>query len=339
MALKRGVYLALTVLIAFLLVGCSFMPKPNQEAPEIVEKIGGIEFYVEEGIAPEFAYNKEPFMLPIKIFNTGFQDSSGMISIKGRESYLEIQDGGSLKSSMAEEFVLSGGSSLTSGADSKYLQFQFYPMLEERLESKVASVEISMCYSYSTVFKKTVCVDTIPYLADKAPVACSASVQSYGGQGSPLGITDVTQNAHIDADGNTVVTYVITVQNMGSGLIIPESVAKSDGNNYCKTGNLNGNKMNVIGIEYAKLGNEASGTNPFICNGIGSNSKELTLGPTGIGTIMCKKIFSKEEYMLPYSTVLEIKINYGYYTNFVRPLEIIRRGNTQNGFNDLYSMY
>jgi hypothetical protein len=339
MALKRGVYLALTALVAFLLAGCSFMPNQTQETPEIVEKIGGVEFYIEEGIAPEFAYNKEPFMLPIKIFNTGFQDSVGIISVKGRESYLEVQDGGSLTSSKTEEFALSGGSSLTSGAESKYLQFQFYPMLEERLESKMASVEISMCYSYSTVFKKTVCVDTIPYLADKAPVACRASTQSYGGQGSPLAITEIIQNAYIDTNGDTVVTYVITIQNMENGLIIPHTLSKNDSNNYCKTGNLNGNKMNVIEIEYAKIGEENSESESFICNGIGANSQELALGPMGVGTIMCKKTFPKGNYILPYSTVLELKINYGYYTNFVRPLEIIRRGNTQSGFNNLYAMY
>lgn len=338
MDLKRGVYLALIALVTFLLASCSFMPSPNQEAPEIVEKIGGVEFYVEEGIAPEFAYNKEPFMLPIKIFNTGFQDSVGQISIKGRESYLEIQDNGALTSSKAEAFSLSGGSALTSGADSKYLQFQFYPMLEERLESKVASVEISMCYNYSTVFKKTVCVDTIPYLADKAPVACRASTQNYGGQGSPLGITDVSQNAYIDSNGDTVVMYVINIQNMGSGLIIPESVAKNDEKNYCLTGNLEGNKMNVAEIVSTKLGN--SNDDSFVCIGSGSSKEgELLFGPQGIGTIICKKTFSPDELPLPYSSVLEINLKYGYYTSFVRPLEIVRRGSNQNGLNSLYATY
>ncbi|HOI18681.1 MAG TPA: hypothetical protein PLX15_02345 [Candidatus Woesearchaeota archaeon] len=346
MVFKRGGYLkALIVLFGVFiltspLIGCSF--QRNENIPDIQEKIGGMEFYVDQGMAPEFAYNKEPFLLPIKISNTGFYDSTGYLVVRGRESYLEIQGDEIVTSSTNKSFELSGGSTLNSAINSDYYQFTFYPLLEERLESKTASVEISLCYNYSTTLKKTVCVDTIPYISDKAPVSCRGTTQEYHGQGAPIAITQISQSTHIDSSG-IVLTYVLIVQNLGNGIVLPSTNSKNDNNNYCTTGKIDG-RMNIAKISHVKLGTkeaslEKKEDSDFICSGSGSNNYEdLVFDTQGIGTIICTKKFKKDAFPLPYSSVLEISLDYGYYISFVRPLDIIRRGHQSNSFR-MQTMY
>ncbi|MDK2907655.1 MAG: hypothetical protein PWQ87_113 [Candidatus Woesearchaeota archaeon] len=316
------------ILVALVFLSLLFLPSCQQngnDEPEIKEYKGGIEIEIDRNTLPSTAIRGKIFPLTFKIKNTGNYPASGVVVVKGTSSFLEFKDPIGTSVSKSFSFNLDGRSAISTAQPEEAYSINVVPYLDPLTESKIANIEMLLCYSYSTVFKTSICIDTHPELPSNQKACTFRSISSIG-QGAPINVVSVEQNTYLEENGKRKVEFVITLRNMMQGTPIPIGSAVPSPFNYCETGQMPEDaKMNRIIVGNIKLGDILMGTSrhgiSFDCEGLGFGYKTIPF-VNNEAKILCTAVF--EEDVASYTTILEIPLAYGYYAQTNIPVRIVK---------------
>lgn len=144
-----------------------------------------------------------------------------------------------------------------------------YPYLEAKniigsREQPSTKIYAEICYPYSTLFTKEVCVDVNPYDEDKRTQICEAQEQTFtGGQGGPLAVTRINNIPQFvrrsEPGGRGIVSLVqpsfeIEISNKGSGIIVSDGFKDlEDENNIINTCQLKSETISLQDINRFKI--------------------------------------------------------------------------------------
>ncbi len=318
-------------LLVFLLVMVLFVSGCQDKEPEkpaIKEIKGGIDVIVEEGL-PQGVIRNKVFPLTFKLRNTGYSSASGVITVKGTSSFLEFKD--TFGSSVMKSFPFQdfeGRTTLSANPAERAYSLIVIPYLDDRTESKKVNIEFLLCYSYSAIFKQSVCVDTRPN-APQEQKACEFVSQTFKGQGAPINVVSLEQRTYTEDEGyrsKRKVEFIITLRNMMEGSPIPVESALPGPNNYCTGGKLPEDaNMGYIEFGNIRLGDVMMGTSKrgvrFDCKGLSFGQRKVPFVDNQ-AQIVCTATF--DEDVQPYTSLLEIPLRFGYYSDMMIPIKIYR---------------
>lgn len=326
MRLKLSMVLCIIMMVLFI---SACQKDDDDEKPEIKEIKGGIDVIIEEGSLPEGVIRNKVFPLSFKLRNTGRSSASGVVTVKGTSSFLEFKDTFGTSTTKSFSFsALPGRSTLSANPPEKAYELTVRPYLDDLTESKTVNIEFMLCYTYSLVFKQSVCVDTRPNLpsGDKA---CTYMSQSFKGQGAPINVVSLQQRTYTEEEGYGLkrkVEFIITIRNMMEGAPIPVESALPGPNNYCQGGKLpEGVNMGYVEFGSIRLGDVTMGTRKrgveFECSGMKLGQRKVPF-VNNEAQIVCTATF--DEDVQPYTSLLEVPLYFGYYSDMVVPIKIYR---------------
>ncbi len=287
------------LVLLLLLVACQFSPPTKMpEIPEINTGTSGLEVAFQT--VPELLMCQEADFV-VKLRNAGSADAEGVYNFIIEEQKLK------LVSPKKSELLLSGRSLINPVGDYDQIVLRVQSTaLEEKIESYQTPVIFQACYDYETVASVPICIDPDIRNVNKGKVCTAQPVALSGGQGAPVAVTSV--KVSMVPDGNQVQPqFTMRLQNLGSGNVVKTGVAAAACSGAA------GSFANIVGI-YAELQGVKLHCMP----------SEIPLKPDAETEISC---ISKRSYGLAegtFSSILTIKLNYGYINTVNMPVTINR---------------
>ncbi|MBN2458000.1 hypothetical protein JXB31_02630 [Candidatus Woesearchaeota archaeon] len=324
--MQKHAYPDTRVLVAFLItilsvaiVSCA---PTDENTPDMDYRTGtdGISVNFMSGSPPAKVYEKSPLYLVAEVRNQGAFDNNptslGHVTLHGfdvtampfqgaeNNNYVKVP----LPAVQGKGAYLNEGGydTVTFEIDDNALRVPYGDKYEPTLM-------LSTCYVYRTIATPTVCIIPDPQLLLKNKV-CEPRTITMKSQGGPVAVTKVEEEIMRES-----VNFVITIENVGGGNVISRSSLADCPFNLDRY-----EKLNTVDVT-------ASMRTAKLLSCVPDKSVRLV---DGKGTIFCK--FALKE-TAPYTTPLNIQLDYAYNTNTKRTLEIAKIPGTSSYADDSVS--
>lgn len=288
---------ALLLLLA--LTACTF----GGNQPEINVHTGSEGLVITLEPTPAKVTSGDPFAIIGVITNKGAADvDNGVLSIGVEDDYIAMEG------ARTRPLRLFGRSALSPLGETSTLRLDMTAKQLPRITETVTStILLTMCYSYTTFASATACVDPDLEHLQKNKPCTTGSVSMGGGQGAPVGVSNVqaTMLPHTDKTRITP-QFTITIDNIGKGDIVPRDKLVE----AC-TGKAVG-AIETVGLKAYLADKELT------CTGDG----EAKLGRNR--NIRCHLPEGIEKAGGAYSTILRIELSYGYAQSTTKQVQIVR---------------
>ncbi len=295
----------LLIMVFLFVVGCSQSEGPSATITNEDLYKGNIGLVANFGknMPPVKVYENDIFPVGIELSNRGaFDITEGYLLLNLEEDNMVLEKG-----DIVRDLKLKGKSFGNPKGDFEIMNFFVKAKeLGKETETITSNIIATSCYRYKTFFSKTVCVDTDFYNLKKVQKACSAQDMSFGsGQGSYVPIVRIEPTMMQD-DGVIKPMFIIYIENRGGGEVTnPNSIKK-----ICSEEQINPEDLNYIEVE-AFLSET-----PLVCR----PSPIKLQGREKVVRCSLEEGISKE--IPSYSTILTVKLDYGYTDTISKRVEI-----------------
>lgn len=244
---------------------------------------------------PQFIYEMQEFPVGLLLQNNGAYDiQEGIITFSYEKDYIEKEWGDDTS------IFLEGKNSFRNKGEEETKMFYFKTKkLDSLSQLHDSQIIANVCYNYLTQFTTSICIDPDIFDLTKGQKPCSVQDQSFSGQGAPVGITYLEESISLKKDnpGYVYPTFKATIENLDQGNVINQMNALE----YCSSGNIQSKDFNVVEVQ-AWIGNEKLDCYP----------NPIKLDDENKGITICKLKDGIEAKGSAYSTLLSMKLNYGY---------------------------
>ncbi|MBW2971220.1 hypothetical protein KY320_03610, partial [Candidatus Woesearchaeota archaeon] len=167
------------------------------------------------------------------------------------------------------------------------------------VDSYGTNMKLTVCYPYKTFASAAVCIDPDP--TNSGDDACAArDVSLSGGQGGPVGITNIAEDSSKDK-----VRFTITISNLGGGTVYK----KSDGS-PCT--NLRANEIDIVSVKPQAISGHQLSCKP-----------EPVRLVNGHGIVYCEAPMEGFPTSA-FTTVLRIDLDYYYKSSISKSINVRR---------------
>ncbi|MDD5087111.1 MAG: hypothetical protein PHV16_05155 [Candidatus Nanoarchaeia archaeon] len=312
----RSIFLIIALFFIFISFGCT--GNTSEIDLEYRQGTKGIEISFMQNMPPSEVYDNSPIDLVVEVRNSGAYPQQSqrvtgwpiIITPSGRGTGTLYLDGFDDKIIMGMPRQISipsiyGKSPYNpeGGFDVVTFHGNVINLDSQGLEEYEAKFMVTSCYNYETVASQTVCIDPEPYSIKQSDKVCTIQ-ESYsfsGGQGGPVGVTNVKENIYGDK-----IYFTIIISNLGNGRVVDKNKVNTECPYSLDYNNLN--KVYVSG--------KISGYT-LICDQ-GGNVNLLNER----GTVMCY-IPKPSTARSAYTTPLQINLEYGYTSSITKSVKII----------------
>jgi hypothetical protein len=267
---------------------------------------GGL--YVEfiDGAPPDFVYEMQEFPVGIFIKNEGAYDiNDGVIAISVEDDYVSRSFGDS------ESILLKGRSQYSHEGEEQTKMFYFdAKKLDSLSQMHNSEIIVSLCYQYNTKLQTNVCIDPDVFNLKEGEKPCTVEPMSFSGQGAPVAVTYIEENIARDPDNPGVIypTFEITIENLGYGDVIDQlSVDR-----FCGSSSINSEEFNLIDVTAYISADEKLSCYPV----------PVRIRSDGLGKVVCRSEGGIESSETSRSTLLDIRLAYGYTMSMSRDFTI-----------------
>jgi hypothetical protein len=313
--MKRGVFIALFVIILMLAVSCNRVPggENPRDTGAILTKVAtgthGIKINVLPNYPPTTIYDQNELIAVVDIENRGNVD------IEPQDCFVQIvgQDPNIIQGSFnvpqrctGDNTVLEGKNVYNTEGGISQIEFEAQNIqLEEGVFEYEPTLRFMACYNYETQASPLVCVDPKRYAVTRDQQPCTPKdVSLGGGQGAPVAVTYVG----VDMIGKERAVFDITIKNKGGGTIL----SPTTGIQNCGGGTLARTDIDRVFYD-VRLGPNS----PVSCS---PNSREVQLRNGG-GKVRCT-------FNVPggvaYETPLKINLQYSYIDSLTKKIRIVK---------------
>ena len=161
-------------------------------------------------------------------------------------------------------------------------------------------------YLYKTLASPMICIDPEPRSTRIREKVCTIQQSmSLGSQGAPVSVSKIEE----DVTG-TDFLFKIYIDNVGGGLIIPESRVDENPNQ-----GYDWKELNKVKIDEVSIGNTQ---NMMVCRPIVGSDVQLIDGKGYIFCRLAKTVVEGKSYETP----LNVKLSYGYTTSAQKTIEV-----------------
>lgn len=296
------------LMLACIITSCQFLPTKKEQVnlPTIYTGQKGIALEFLANAPPSEIYENSPFDIILKVHNQGATDIRGGMLILGvEEQNVELTTQKDLR------FDLAGKSMYN--PEGVYDMKQFRANAKELgpsvAKSYSTTITATACYAYKTSATSIVCIDT-DLLGSVKNKPCSTTALSYGsGQGAPVAVTSVIPKMMPHEDTAKITPqFTISVANRGGG----DTIAADKIYPACTGQKIGPESWNVVRISTI-LSDQILQCQP----------ETLTLKP-GENTAICTLPAGISKTMGTYTAPLSIELNYGYMSQKVKSMTIIK---------------
>lgn len=252
---------------------------------------------------PSRVFELDDFPVTLELENKGtFDIRNGIILLNLERDYTQLTRGNNV-----EDIDLLGRSVQNPNGDQDIKTFIVKALdLGTQTETLTTNIIVTSCYKYKTEFSRKVCVDTDFYNVKQAEKACHAEDLTFrSGQGAPVAVTKIETKPLQDEDF-IMPRFIIHVENQGDGQVTSTSRYQ----NLCSSDEIDYNEINKINVN-AFLGDEAMTCSP----------KVLKLRQED-SIIRCTLENGFNKDIPSYSTLLTVKLDYGYSQSISKQVEI-----------------
>lgn len=297
----------LITILCLLFLGCGRGEYQPQFNPYTGTR--GLEIKFLDNAPGPIVYENDIIPFGFSIKNEGAHHiERGIININYQKEHLSefINDGNSI--------YLKGKTIYDPIGEEKNKLFYFkVNQLDAMSQVRDSSIAVNACYEYGTLLNTEVCIDPdlFDLLRDRNK-PCTVRDQSFSGQGAPVGITYLTPTmipTHGE-DNKIIPEFEITIQNLGRGNVISTNIIER----YCSHDQISRDDFNIVQVQ-SKLGLENLNCNPKI----------IRLDERGTGKTRCRLEQGISDVSVAFSSVLEIKLKYGYTLTSTKDFKIHRR--------------
>lgn len=297
----------LIIILFLFIIGCSLTKKgPTGSISDLDIHTGthGLVLGFMKNSPPEEVFEEEEFPVYAQLENKGAADIiNGYIALGFQEDYFEA----SVKN---REFNLEG-KSLANPIGEKNI-FRFLVTAKKIIgEPRTVPIAVSSCYSYNTIATVSVCIDTDVYNVKAVQKACSVKdITSKEGQGGPIAVTKIEPKMLTTEGENIIIPqFTIEVENKNDGNLILTNKAKD----LCSATALSRDDLDVVSFNVELSEQELK------CN------KDVLKLRENKDKIICWLESGIDKEKASYTTLLQIKLDYGYSQKTIKNVVINKR--------------
>ncbi|MGM5479931.1 MAG: hypothetical protein ACQESC_00555 [Nanobdellota archaeon] len=247
--------------ILVLLTGCQMggrFSQTNSQTTDFHTGTQGVAVSFLDHAPPEAVFESSTFDVQAKAYNKGAFDltnytmDANLKFNSGPVKKIQDHNQNSRYDSIDDISLFGKSQSYPTGEETSLAIAEFEARdIVGNFESDTAQFFLSYCYPYKTIFSESVCVDTNPEGTDAREQACEAQDHSYsGGQGAPVGITDV-ESQMIPVDDYIRPQFTIHIEQYGDGFVSDFNTESNAGKQSC--GEITSNSINKVRVN-ARLG-------------------------------------------------------------------------------------
>jgi len=297
-----------TIILLFIISGCSLLNKGGPTATisstQIHTGTQGLETNFLKNSPPDAVFEDEEFPVYVQVANNGAADiQNGYIAIGFQQDYFQS----SLKN---YNFNIRGKSLGNPAGEQQF--FRFLISAKEIIgDTRTIPITVSSCYSYNTIATVSVCIDTDVYNVKAVQKACSIQdINLKGGQGGPITVTKIEPKM-VTNEGNDVVIpqFTIDVENVEKGTVLKTSNVRD----LCSASVLTKDTLNTVEISVSLAEQKLT------CN------KDVLKLENNKDSIVCQLESGIDKTQPAYSTLLQIKLDYGYSDSITKSTTINKK--------------
>jgi len=290
MKMKLMTALALAVLALLLIAGCG--SNEDFTGVNVFTGTDGLVIGFMNNAPPSQVYENGEFQVGVTAKNQGIHNiENGFLVAIIEKDYAEMAEGES-----RVPIKIDGKSTFNVAGDQIYQMFKLKAKkLENQSMAHETNVAVTACYDYQTWATPTVCIDPDIYSMSTEKKPCTIQDITMTSQGSPVAVTKV--EVKMLPSGDMIKpTFKIYVQNKGIGHVIDKNRVST----VCGSEGLDYKDWNTIQVK-VMLANT-----------------ELVCRPTPLRLeqqedfVVCSLDKGIEKTAAPYSTLLNIFLDYGY---------------------------
>lgn len=267
----------------------------------------GLEMEFIKQSPPDEVFENQIFMAEVLLQNKGASDiKNGKLLIGMEKDYMELlYDRQGFESI---DFELEGKSIKNPVGEEKVEGFKIKAKkIDPQTEQHDSTIYVTSCYKYETKASETVCIDVDIHNLVLLEKPCEVKDISLSSQGAPVAITKIEEKMSPSENGDIILPrFTIYLENKGDG----EVIDKNSIDKFCSSGPVKSEDINKISIE-AYL----SGV-PLECK-----FYELKLKDKEDKVICSLKEGIKDDEPA-FTTILTIKLSYGYTQTISKEIEI-----------------
>jgi hypothetical protein len=303
----KKIILIITSIFLILIVGCSNGEGPSVSITDNDIHTGteGLSFKFGEKTPPPLVYATDNFPIGVEIKNKGaFDVQNGYLLLNIEEDLLELDQG-----NQRSKVDLEGKSLSNPEGDEEVFRFNVISReLGKVTETITTTMLATLCYKYQTDVNVDVCVDTDFYNTREIEKACDAKDESFtSGQGAPIAVTRIESKI---LEENEIIKphFTIYLRNKGQGEVINQNSV----DNACSASTIGDSQLNYLNVNV----------------NLGDMQSQLTCKPNQIKLkddaeiIRCTLDEGVDKSIQPYTTVLNIKLDYGYIETISKSVQI-----------------
>jgi hypothetical protein len=242
---------------------------------------------------PSEVYEGEEFPVYVEVTNKGAADITGAyLSLGFQQDYFSSQ----VKSKM---FDISGKS--MGNPNGEQNMFRFLLSAQNIIgESRTVPITVSACYSYNTLATIPVCIEPDVYNMNPVQKGCTVEdISLKGGQGGPVSITKVASKMLLtEGETKAIPQFTIELENNQEGTVVAVNNAQA----LCSAASLSKDILNKVefsvGLSEQRLQ----------CN----NDVESVMLENNKATIVCRLEEGIDKKTVAYTTLLQVRLDYGY---------------------------
>ncbi|MBN2420919.1 hypothetical protein JXB27_01415 [Candidatus Woesearchaeota archaeon] len=302
--MKRGVVILLV--FSILLTACTGVQygKSKEEAATVQDAhigVKGVTVNFIKNNPPDVAYEGSKLNLVVELKNEGAYTSSGTLYLTGHDPRLVR-----ISPNTKTFSQLDGKTKFAFGGYEAVSFVSQDLVLPSGTDTYPVDFQASACYNYKTEARIPVCIDPDPSSILENEVCKTTSPTVSGGQGAPIAVTAVREDARPGEVG-----FQITFTNQGGGIVVDKySLAK------CPTP-LTFDSIDAVYYDVS-LGDVPASY-------VDCSPKNKVRMANGQGTMYCK--FSLVDATSPaYKSILAINLDYGYLSQVTKRVNIKSMG-------------
>jgi len=289
---KKIIKVALGLFILLILTvfsGCTSGSGSNNDGDiNYLRGTQGIEHQFLRGSPPNNVYNGDTFGVGLELMNKGVTPALVYYFFTGFDPYVFAFDhsfGSIMMNDARTQYNFEGGYDIVEALVTVYTP--------PESDSFTQPIKAIVCYDYETKVEAPICIDPQPNKGDTDDVCQAGPGEVGGGQGAPVAVTSITQEAQ-----PWKTRFKVTVSNVGGGQVLDHSITP-----YCIDPHNRQMEYDRVYIECVWLGNEQAclpcEPNPVLIR-------------DGGGTFYCRHDMIGTTTWNAYKTLLNMRLSYGY---------------------------
>jgi hypothetical protein len=333
-------FLSITSLVFFaslFLTGCPSGDNPALKEDPNHKGTIGITVAFQGATPPKTVYENDEFNILLGIKNEGaytlsrktdetgnfISDDYGIITYSFDPFYFTS----SMDDENQKHVYLDGKSTYSPNGDAQTQEYGFKTKkIVGQREAPKTLIIYTFCYPYQTELVQSVCIDKDYYNMDVRKKVCTTKdITLSGGQGAPISITKIEPRV-IKQEDNTIIEFVITIQNEAGGNVITRDLQK-EVKDQCIEAKPDRDEWNGVAVKAELLGQPLSCTKVKLKDNKGQArcrsgvlNTDVNFTPLPPGAVGPEDIGTMRNFL----STLSIRLDYLYQSSISSQIEIVR---------------